>query len=379
MNYAISTIWHERNRFMPAILAVAFSALLIALQSGLLLGLLSMMSTPVDRATADVWIGYPGTRSVDLGRPIPEYWQSRLEAKPEMRQVETCIMGFAHWTLHANQRRPETLTEACMILGTNLERDSIALVEPLRQRPALTSLLAEPMTVLIDESEKGRLGVSKVGEEADILGFTVRVVGFVRGLKSLGGAYVFCSFATARTLLHYPRNDATFIVGRCANPGDAEKVVARLRRYPQMTVYTRDELSFRSRMHWMTTTKAGLALAFTACLGLVVGAVVTSQTLYAATVAAQREYATLRAMGIPRWRLQISVVQQSFWVGLAGIIVALPITLALAWLAEFIGTRVRLPWFISVPAMIVTMFMALASGLFALRSLQKVDPVHNIR
>jgi putative ABC transport system permease protein len=180
-------------------------------------------------------------------------------------------------------------------------------------------------------------------------------------------------------LLHYPQNDATFIVGRCANPADAEKVVARLRRYPQMIVYTRDELSFRSRIHWMTTTKAGLALAFTACLGLVVGAVVTSQTLYAATVAAQREYATLRAMGIPRWRLQISVVQQSFWVGLAGIIVALPITLALAWLAEFIGTRVRLPWFISVPAMIVTMFMALASGLFALRSLQKVDPVHNIR
>ena len=132
-------------------------------------------------------------------------------------------------------------------------------------------------------------------------------------------------------------------------------------------------------MHWMTTTKAGLALAFTACLGLLVGAVVTSQTLYAATVAAQREYATLRAMGIPRWRLKLSVLYQSFWVGLAGVIVAIPITLALAWLADFIGTRVRLPWFVYLPAIAVTMAMALSSGLFALRSLQKADPVHNIR
>src|SRR5258708_21114493 len=99
-------------------------------------------------------------------------------------------------------------------------------------------------------------------------------------------------------------------------------------------------------MHWMMTTKAGIALAFTACLGLIVGAVVTSQTLYAATVSAQREYATLRAMGIPRWRLKLSVVAQAFWVGLAGLLVALPLTARTAWVANLIRPQVRLPCFI---------------------------------
>src|SRR4029450_6106934 len=122
----------------------------------------------------------------------------------------------------------------------------------------------------------------------------------------------------------------------CKMRAAAAKVVERLKVYPQMTAYTKGEFSFRSRIHWMTTTKAGLALAFTAFLGLLVGAVVTSQTLYAATAAAQREYATLRAMGIPRWRLQLSVLAQSFWVGLGGILVAAPITLILAELAEMI-------------------------------------------
>src|SRR5438876_4426142 len=144
MSYAITTIWHERNRFMPAILAVAFSALLIALQSGLLLGLLSMMSTPVDQATAHIWGAYPGTRSVDLGRGIPDYWQPRLEEDPTVQQVETCVMGFGMWTLTANQKRPKMQTEVCMVVGSSLEPESIALVEPLRRQPALVSQLAEP-------------------------------------------------------------------------------------------------------------------------------------------------------------------------------------------------------------------------------------------
>jgi putative ABC transport system permease protein len=146
-----------------------------------------------------------------------------------------------------------------------------------------------------------------------------------------------------------------------------------------MTAMTKEEFSFRSRLHWMTTTKAGLALAFTALLGLLVGAVVTSQTLYAATAASQREFATLRAMGIPRWRLKLSVIAQSFWVGLGGLLVAAPVTLIMASAANAMGTQVSLhPWIV-IPAGLITMAMALGSGLLALRSLQQTDPVYNIR
>ena len=49
MSYSLTTIWYERQRFLPAILAVAFSAVLVAVQSGLVLGLLSMMSLAVDK------------------------------------------------------------------------------------------------------------------------------------------------------------------------------------------------------------------------------------------------------------------------------------------------------------------------------------------
>src|SRR6266849_6028565 len=83
MSYALTTLWYERQRFLPAVLAVAFSALLIALQCGLLLGLFSITSIPIDESRADVWVGHPAVPSVDLGRPIPEAWQSYIASLPE--------------------------------------------------------------------------------------------------------------------------------------------------------------------------------------------------------------------------------------------------------------------------------------------------------
>src|SRR5271156_4673970 len=81
MPYSLSTLWHERQRFLPGILAVAFSALLIALQCGLLLGLFSITSLPVDHTAADIWVGAPQVLSVDLGRPIPESFLARVASQ----------------------------------------------------------------------------------------------------------------------------------------------------------------------------------------------------------------------------------------------------------------------------------------------------------
>jgi putative ABC transport system permease protein len=378
--YALRTIWHERSRFLPAILAVAFSAMLIAVQAGLLVGLLSMMSTPVDRASADIWVGYSGVKSLDLGLWIQsEEWELRLKTQPEVESVESVVMSFSQWAIPSTPERPEPFTALVTVIGTSLDPNSIALLEPLRGKPEVLAALHERYTIAIDESECSRLGVRGVDDVAVIMGQSVRVVGLVKGLKSLAGAYVFCSADTARHLLGYRSNLATYVLAKVRDPKDAEQVVQRMRGYSGVSVFTKDEFSVRSRLHWMFTTQAGLALAFTAFLGLLVGAVVTSQTLYAATAAAQREFATLRAMGIPRWRLQLSVIAQSFWVGMGGILVAAPITLILAEVAALIGTRVKLPLVIVIPSAAITMGMALMSGLLALRSLQRTDPVHNIR
>ncbi len=372
MSYALTTLWYERQRFLPAVLAVAFSALLIALQCGLLLGLFSITSIPIDESNADVWVGHPKVPSVDLGRPIPEAWQSYIACLPEVERTEPFLEGFAYWD------RPSGGMELCLVIGTRLGPDALGALRQLHE--GLRTRLYEPGTVVVDAGEFERLGVTKVGDTAEINGRRVRVIGTVTGLRSLAGPYVFCSMDTARTILHPPADQVTFLLARCKNPADAARVVEKLREYPdKLQPFTKDGFSLQSRMHWLTKTKAGIALGLAAALGLLVGAIVTSQTLYSATVASLKEYAVLRALGIPRWRMRWMVVSQAFWVGVTGVAVAVPAILGLAELGSEVGAKVLLPWWLWAGAIGITMAMAILSGVFALRSLRHVEPVTLLR
>jgi putative ABC transport system permease protein len=371
MSYSLITLWHERQRFLPGILAVAFSALLIALQCGLLLGLFSITSIPIDMSHADIWVGHPEVPSVDLGRPIPESWMSYL-AMDEVERIEPFMEGFGYWD------KPTGGMELCVVIGSRLGPDALGAIKQLtaEHRTALTEMGA----VVVDRGEFGRLGIARVGDTAEVAGRRVRVVGTVSGLKSLAGPYAFCSMETAKMLLRPPNDQVTFLLAKLKDKSHARQVVERLQAYPKkIAAFTAEDFSLHSRLHWLLKTKAGVALGLAAMLGLLVGAVVTSQTLYAATVSQLKEYAVLRAMGIPRWRMALSVLSQSFWVGIAGIVIAMPMIFLLASVGSEVGAKILLPLWLLAGSVVVTMTMAMLSGLWALRSLRLVQPVNLLR
>jgi putative ABC transport system permease protein len=378
MSYSLTTLWYERQRYLPGMLAVAFSTLLIALQCGLLLGLFSITSMPIDHNKADVWMGAPKVLSVDLGRPIREGYLARMAGQPEIERCEVYLQGFAYWSTRDGK------TQLCMVIGSRLGKDSLGAVKELGSEER--AQLSEPGAIVIDRSDANALGVAKVGDSAEVSGFHVRVVGFTNGLKSLAGPYVFCSVTTARRLLRLQSDQVTFVLGKCAPGANARAVADRLsepekERRGEATVkaYEAADFSRQSKWYWLTKTKAGIALGYAAALGLLVGAVVTSQTLYAATAASLREYAVLRALGIPRWRMAVMVMSQAFWVGIIGICLALPVTFLLARLADWLNVQVLLYWWLLCGAAAITLIMALASGLLALRSLRQAEPATLLR
>ena len=131
----------------------------------------------------------------------------------------------------------------------------------------------------------------------------------MKGLKSLAAPWVFCSLTPpgscraaaaagprdvpAGQVRHRPQR-AKQVVGRAAGAST-----------PDMAAYTAEEFSSGRRVYWLTPTKAGIAIGYAALLGLLVGAVITAQTLYAATAASAKEFAILLALGIPRWRISL--------------------------------------------------------------------------
>jgi len=381
MSYALQTLWHERQRYASGVLAVTFSAVLIALQCGLLLGLFKITSIPLDQTKAghgdgvDIWIGSTGTQSVDLGKPIPESYVTRVAGRSGVHMPEFYIANFGNFT------KPTGGTELCYLLGSRMDPDARAPAEVLT--PELRAALTERNTIVVDESDVKRMKLDQPGKPK-INGKEVRLVGTVKGLKSLAAPWVFCSLDTARHLLGFllPPDHVTYMVARVDSQERAKQVVKELREeYPEdMCAYETLEFSFTSREYWLFRTKAGLAIGYAALLGLLVGMVITAQTLYSATAASAKEFAILLALGIPRWRIMVMVLTQSFWVGVIGVTLAFPVCHGLKAIAGNINnTDVDLRAEIVGGTAVVTMVMALGSGVFALRSVRKIEPMDLLR
>jgi putative ABC transport system permease protein len=372
MRYSLATLWHERGRYLAGVLAVAFSALIVFVPTGVLLGLFNQTSAPIDCAAADIWVGHPGVRSIDLPRPIPERWLARLYEQPGIERAEPYLLSLA--LVDAGHGRSET----CTIIGARLDEGSLGLPADGRLPARVRQALGTPGAFAADLNDK--LGLEP-GAYAEILGQRLWLAGPVERFRSMATPYLVCSERTARASIKgLPPDHVIYLLARCKPTADPRQVVAELnRRYPDMKASTREDFAAQTRRHWFQTAQVARATLATAILAGIVGVVVTGLILYAATAAARREYAVLQALGIPRWRVAAAVLTQAGWVGGLGIALALPAAFGVQGLAAARGLRMDLPPWLLAGGSTLTVTIALLSGLYALRALRLTEPAHLLR
>jgi putative ABC transport system permease protein len=59
-----------------------------SMMTALMFGIFSSAGVYVSRSAGDLWAGYPGTQSVELGRPVPPDTEMWLRMDPAVEQVE---------------------------------------------------------------------------------------------------------------------------------------------------------------------------------------------------------------------------------------------------------------------------------------------------
>ncbi|MBN8947008.1 MAG: ABC transporter permease [Rhodanobacter sp.] len=372
---ARKTLVYEWRRFLPAMLAVGFAGLLQLLQIALVLGIFGSTSLYVTGSAAEVWVGYPGTQSVGLGRAIDADVASHLRMDPQVQRVEPYLWVDGDW------RGPrETGGVSVFVSGIDPSADGLMFAKVLP--PALRARLAEPDAIVIDRSALDQLGVG-IGQSATINGHRVRVVGIGSGLRALGGVNVLCSLETARELDNDPTDTGpTYLVAKLRDPTRAEAVAARLRgatAFGPYTAWSARDFANRSVRYWLFDTGAGAGVLFLAGIVFLVGTVITSQTLIAAVNGSVREYATLNALGVGVGALRKVVLEQAFWVGALGLLGASALGLVLMLLARSQDVPVVLNVAAALGCIALVMGLAAVSGLAAMRSLRRADPANLLR
>ena len=383
VSLARASLRYEWRRYLPAIFAVAFSGLLVLVQAALMMGMFATTAVYIDKTDADLWIGSPGTQSIDQGQPIDDDIEAFLHMHPDVMQVEAFQWGFGEW------RQPGQGKISVFLIGVQTRDGSLVMKEALT--PQLKALLKEPNTILIDEADRQKLGV-KVGADintpinnsAEINGIRVKIVGLTSGLKALGGVNVVTSLSTARALDNNLKHSdkVAYFVAKLRDPTTAERVKKELTPkgdLKRFEVWTKAEFSELSTLFWLFESGAGIGFLFSTVIAMVVGAVITSQTLMAAVAAAIKEYATLRALGVRFAKLRAVVLEQSLWIGLIGLGISLVMSFTLIWLARINYVPVSMNLILIAFSALSVMAVALGSGLLALRQLKKADPAALLR
>ena len=371
---ARKTLVHEWRRFLPSALAVAFSGLLLLVQAALVLGIFNTSAVYIKKSGGDLWVGYPGTQSIELGRPVPQDAEIKLRMDPEVARVEPFRWIDGDW------RGPKDKGGVSVFIsGIDTRPDAMMFADVLA--PELRARLDEPDGVVVDRADLGKLGL-EVGAQAVLNGHRVRIVGVGSGLRALGGVNILTSLATARRLeADNPDGYVAYYVVGLRDPARAGEVRQRLQagaagRYE---VWTSRGFAHRAVTYWMFETGAGLGVIFLAGVVFLVGAVITSQTLMGAVAGSIREYATLHALGVGFGALRNVVLQQSAWVGAFGLVVGGLVTALVVWLAARRDVPVQLDAPTIAICAVAVMGIALVSGAMAVRTLNRADPALLLR
>jgi len=234
--------------------------------------------------------------------------------------------------------------------------------------------------VVIDSGECGKLGGVVLGQQVELVGRRARIVGLTRGMRSFTTTpYVFTTLRRAKrySLLGRPggRASAFYFMVKILPGARIEEVRRAIAaRVEGVEVLTKGEFSLRTRLYWLLETGVGLGFLAAAFLGLLVGGVIVSQTLYAMTVDRIGEFAVLKALGGGMPELSRVVLEQGLCCGAGGLLVGVCSSWAAAGLVSGLGTTVELPWPLLAAVAVLTALLCSAAALFSIAKLRRLEP-----
>lgn len=367
---------HKPLRLFVALLGIAFAVLLIMMQLGFRQALFESAVRFHERFEYDIALFSPD--SVFIVRPesfsIRRVYQTI--ADPGVESVTPVYIFPAIWKNPWGEGR------------RSLNAVGFDPAVPVLAAPGFDearSLLTQRDVVIFDSASRPEFGnvkqhlIEDGSVTTEVNSREVKVVGLFQMGTSFGidGTIMTSIDNWLRLFPGRNRNDIQLGLIQIKEGEDADAVRDRLRaQLPKdVLVMTKTEFVERETNYWNRATPIGYVFAFGAIMGLVVGAIIVYQILFADVTEHLSEYATLRAIGYKNRFIAGIVLQQATILGVLGYI---PGVAASWFLYGRAAAATSLPLYVTVDrAMIVfvlTLGMCAISALLAVRKVATIDP-----
>ncbi len=365
---ATQMLFHNRLRFTMTVIGIAIAFFLAAAQIGLLVGWINTNSAIIEHAGADIWVMAKETRTLDYGTAIPRHRIQQVSSVQGVNWAEGMLVGWINW------QHPQGKRITVEVIGL----DTSNAGGPWQMVSGNIESVHLPETVVVDELSKDALGTQFVGDEAEMEGKRVVIGGFSRGVRTFTAApFVFTSIDNALDYVPYYQDDEiSYVLARIEPTADLTAVRDRIaREVSNVEVLTTDQFAERSVKYWMLETGVGITVIITALLGLLVGAVIMSQTLFSITQDHIANYATLLALGFHQKTLRQIVLAQSLSLGGLGVVVGSILFIAACNASARSPIPLETTPLVSLGLIGFSLLCCIAASWFSIRAIFKLDPV----
>jgi putative ABC transport system permease protein len=368
---ALKMLYGDVAKFIMLIGGLTVCSLLMTQQSGVFCGLMRWTTATIRNVDAPIWVCDAKVEQVNEVVPMRDIEVSRVRS---IDGVEWAVPMY--WSM-INARLQNGSFQLVQVTGI----DSATFIgQPPRMLEGSIEMLREPNTVVVDQIALKKFKAKKqelrVGDSFEINDKEARVVGICYAEQSfMGQPYVYTTYERALEYAPPTRKQLSFILVKNRAGTSAEEVVARIRRIPGITAFTKDE--FNSRTIWWYIKYTGIPISFGAVvvLGIIVGVAIAGQTFYLFVHENVRHLAALKAMGAGNMLLTEMVFLQAFTVGLAGYGLGTGLTAMIGNVFIENGEPpFYLPWEVLAFAGIVIVFICIFAASIGLLKVFRAEP-----
>jgi putative ABC transport system permease protein len=364
---ARKNLFHDKIRLAVTLTGITFAVVLMVVELGLFLGFSTTTTGLIDHSNADLWVASEHVPYIEQGGIFSERKLYQVRATPGVASAEKYIARFGSW------KKPDGGLESVQVVGFNVDQSMGA---PWNLVTGNVADLKAPDAAIIDDLYKDKLGVKQLGQVVEVNGHRVRIVGYTHGIRSFTTSpYIFMTFKNAQQVANLREPDTVFILVKAAPGTDLEQLRTSLQgRLRDVDVLTTKRFSAMTRGYWMFTTGAGVSVLIAAVLGLVVGIVVVTQTIYATTVDHLREYGTLKAMGAPNSYIYRIILEQAGIAAVLGYAQGMIVSLFVVHGGTTGGAAIILNWQSAIAMFFLTAGMCLIAAIVSIQKVLTIDP-----
>lgn len=378
----VQQLRRQRTSAILALAGVTASIIVIFAQLGIENAIYAS-SVRVHRAVqGDLVVASPGFQSLQLFTYVPVDVVDMVAAHPRVRATK--MLHFGNMSImHEGMRAPRQI----LYYGIDVEQPAIdvpGLAENLHKLRLPRRLLFDRLSRPVYADIFQRIARS---DEAVVLGprdaqqlyrqlFAVGT--YSLGPNILNDGSLITSDITLSEIFHYQLDRPAFVAVDLAPGSDVGEVVRELRRIVgrRADVFLKHEFIERERAFWSRDTPIGYVTNLGFFLGIAIGMVFIYYAKYQIIRSYLPEYAILKCFGYDRWFFLSVVIQ----IGVCVIMPSLVLGAAISWgiyAAAESATHLGLSLGVRELslAFVAAVIMTLASSVFALRRLNRVDPV----